>query len=143
MRAFLGVVLIVLLAGCKHPLAVRGMGDIVELNEGVRSCSYEDSYERRASCVDNAVTVGAYAVSYRAEARTGWEFSHWDWDGGTACQFQEQPELCAYDIAAEVVALTEEKWPGIVLPATVAVFAELDRDDDGLVDSLDPAPGVL
>ena len=76
LRAPVILVLALLAAACKHPLAIVGEGDIVDLNEGTYGCSLEQFQNGDPAC-DNEVTSDYFPV-YSAVPREGWAFSHWD-----------------------------------------------------------------
>lgn len=85
--AFRIVFFLTLLAGCSHPLEIVGGGDILS-ESTTRDCSWEAQ-----PCAN--VIVGSYEDSYRAVAREGWQFSHWDNyceqmgnDSTTPCTFE-------------------------------------------------------
>ena len=71
-----------LLVACKHPLAIEGRGDIVELLKGERGCTLAQFESQSPSCTENAVSDENYTVSYQAVPRSGWQFSRWR---GTRC----------------------------------------------------------
>ena len=42
MRALTALLCALVLSACKHPLEIRGEGDIVERLQGLRGCTYEE-----------------------------------------------------------------------------------------------------
>jgi polyhydroxybutyrate depolymerase len=107
------------LGACKHPLAVQGEGDIVELLTGERGCTLAQSQAGSTRCRDNEVSGEDYAVSYQAIPHPGWAFSRWR---GTPCGAQPQPDLCDYAYPQLFVDYMDEVLPGYSAPETVAVF---------------------
>ena len=59
------------LQACKHPLAIEGEGDIVDLNGSGHGCTLEQFQAQDGACKRNEVR-GEYIVTYRAEPRPGW-----------------------------------------------------------------------
>ena len=108
-----------LLAACKHPLEIRGEGDIVERLAGVRGCTLEEFQAGASRCTDNEVVDSAYTVSYEAIPRPGYRFAYWE---GTACATTTDEGFCEYDVAPVWVSFTNLTWPGFTMPATTAVF---------------------
>ena len=104
----------ILVAGCSHPLVIKGDGDILS-GSGTRNCFLEDFQTGSESCSSNLV-VGAYLETYYAVPREGWHFEYWDnycTDGLTADQ-------CSFDFDASVV---RQFW-GQTVPPLVAVFSQ-------------------
>lgn len=62
---------------CKHPLAIKGQGDITERLKGARGCSLEEFRSSSPRCTDNEVSDADYTVSYGAVPRPGWLFTGW------------------------------------------------------------------
>ena len=112
-----------LLQACKHPLAIEGEGDIVERLVGHRGCPLEEFQASSPRCTENEVAGEDYIVSYEAIPRPGWKFD--GWAGGTACAPESTPPYCDYNVDKEFVELTDQLWPGTVLPPTVAVFSRV------------------
>ena len=63
-----------ILQACKHPLAIEGEGDIVEVFGSGRGCLLEQFREGNAACTENEV-AGDYYVNYQARPRKGWRFA--------------------------------------------------------------------
>ncbi len=113
-----------LLQACKHPLAIEGEGDIIEQLLGHRGCTLEEFQASSPRCTENEVAGEDYIVSYEAIPRPGWKFD--GWAGGTACANDSTPPYCDYNVARASVELTDQTWPDIVFPPTVAVFSRAD-----------------
>jgi hypothetical protein len=111
-----------ILAGCKQPLAIVGEGDIIELESGVRGCALEEFSAAWARCTDNNVLVTETAV-YRALARPGWSFSHWE----GVCAKDSPEQDCQQNYNEAQVNFWDDNFPGLPVPALTAVFIE-DND---------------
>jgi hypothetical protein len=107
---------------CKHPLAIQGQGDVVEVLSGLRGCSLEEFQADSPRCTDNEVLGEDYVVSYQAVPRPDWGFVGWE---GTACSASSAFLHCDYTVSQAWVDFTNLTWPGTVLAPTVAVFAPL------------------
>jgi len=116
---------LLLLAACKHPLAIDGEGDIVERLEGERGCTLEEFQAASPRCTDNEVTGEAYIASYEPVARPGWVFSGWE---GTACGGDSVGDNCDYNVGKAWVDFTDTNFPNFVFPATRAVFIPEEVD---------------
>jgi vitelline membrane outer layer protein 1 len=112
-------ILVFLLSGCRHPLAIQGEGDIVELLRGGRGCSLEQYAASASRCVENNVVGKEYRVVYKAIPRPGWVFAGWE---GTACQASSEPDLCEYDMPFEWVKAMNRDHPNARIPPTIARF---------------------
>jgi CubicO group peptidase (beta-lactamase class C family) len=110
----------VLLQACKHPLAIVGEGDIIDVNNSDYGCTLEQSQAGDAACTDNEVT-GDYHVNFRAEPRLGWRFVQWE---GPCAQTSEYRH-CRIDVTADWVSWWEEVASGFEIPASTAVFEEV------------------
>ena len=108
-----------LLAACKHPLAIRGNGDIVERNGTGRGCTLEQFEAGEATCTENEV-LDAYVVRYLGMPHPGWYFERWE----GPCDTSDWP-FCQLSIPAEVVAQVDLDHPDIEIPPSVAVFSPL------------------
>ncbi len=111
-----------LMAGCKHPLAITGEGDIVETVNGVRGCAFEEYEAQWARCTDNEVQNNETAI-YRALPRPGWRFSHWD----GICAKDSPGDDCQQNYTQGLANFWDDNFPGLPLPSLTAVFVE---DDD-------------
>jgi hypothetical protein len=119
MKLILSLSLLLLIAACKHPLAVQGEGDIVEVRNGIRGCTFEESQSSDPRCTENAVVNQDYAVSYEPVPRDGWAFVRWE---GTACAQQSLLPFCEYDVPGAWVNAFNDAIEDLGFPATVAVF---------------------
>lgn len=119
-RIVLVIFCIFLVQACKHPLAIKGKGDIIERLNGVRGCTYQEFQDQSPRC-ENLVVEDDYKVSYRAKAQSGWVFVGWE---GTACAPESKPPRCEYDVSRQSVDFVNLTWPDTVMPATVAVFKQ-------------------
>ena len=135
MRVFCTALFLLVLPACKHPLAIVGEGDIVELNGSGRGCTLEQYQLQDAACTDNEAT-GDYLVNYRAIARPGWTFVRWDGACGPKSSFPD----CRFDYPAASVNFWDANFAHIPTPPLTAVFEEPDSDSDGVVDRLDDFP---
>ena len=105
------------LQGCKHPLAIVGEGDIVELNGSGRGCSLEQHAAQDTACVDNEVE-GDYFVNYKAQPRPGWRFVRWQGPCGPDSDFGH----CRLQVTADVVAQWDAGEEHAQAPPSTAVF---------------------
>ncbi len=119
MKKILIITSIFLLHACKHPLAIEGEGDIVERLAGERGCTLEEFREEAPRCTDNEVVSEEYIVSYQPVPRDGWEFAAWE---NLNCDKASEGNNCDYNVSASLATLWEERFPGFVTPASVAVF---------------------
>ncbi len=108
--------LLIFLQACKHPLAIVGEGDIVDLNGSDFGCTLTQFSADAALC-ENDVS-GDYFVNYAAVPRPGWRFSHWE--GG--CGNRAKGESCRINANASAVAAWDEKHGDVPIPALTAVF---------------------
>lgn len=105
------------LQACKHPLAIDGEGDIVEVSGSARGCTLEQYQGRLETCTENLVT-GDYQVSYQAVPRSGWVFVRWS----GPCSPQSEFQHCSFNISASAVEWWDETYPFMAAPTTTAVF---------------------
>jgi hypothetical protein len=110
MRLLLFALLLSLgISACRHPIEIVGEGDVMSAT-GNRDCLLEDFQERLANCVNNDV-VEAYAETYYAVPRTGWQFGGW----GHYCATKSGDEGCSFNIsAAQVEEYIDETMPSLV-----------------------------
>ena len=125
------------LQACKHPLAIEGEGDIVELTNSGRGCTLEQFQAGDPACTDNEVT-GDYFVNYRAEPRPGWRFLRWDGPCANNSDFQH----CRFDIDADTVAWWETNYPDAEATPSIAVFAPIEGQGARLSGTSGPIAGV-
>ena len=120
LRILLFVFLPLVLAACKHPLAIQGQGDIVERLNGLRGCSLEEfAAGNFSTCTDNDVFVDE-TVLYQGLPRPGWRFSHWE----GPCRKDSVEPLCELNYTENGARYWDENHPDNPLPATTAVFVE-------------------
>lgn len=119
MRPILFIFLALCLQACKHPLEIRGEGDIVERLNGVRGCTLEEFQAASPRCTDNEVVKEDYIVSYEAIPRPGWVFIGWE---GTACSTVTEEGFCEYNLEQAWIDFTDMTWPEFPFPSTIAVF---------------------
>jgi hypothetical protein len=119
------VLLITLLAACKHPLEIEGAGDIVERNNGVRGCALEEFQAGFGRCTNNEIFQDETAL-YQALSRPGWSFSHWD----GACAKDSPAPDCKLEYSADWAQLWDDNYPDLAGPPLTAVFIE-DSDSPG------------
>jgi hypothetical protein len=117
MRSVYAGFMIVLTAGCSHPLAIQGRGDIVELNEQVRGCTYEE-FQAGAERCENWVSGSGYDVRFMPVPHDGWQFTGW---GGLGCNGLDG-DLCTFSLTEAQVAAWVDAAPYTVFPATLAIF---------------------
>jgi len=123
MRIFITLAVLVILQGCKHPLAIVGEGDIVDLNGGGFGCTLEQFRAGDPACTENNVT-GRYYVNYRANPRPGWKFVRWE----GPCSKKSIPPHCRLDVSSQDVSRWDAEHPDIEIPATIAVFEPSDGE---------------
>ena len=124
MRHFLLALGSLALVACKHPLAIEGEGDIVERLSGERGCTLEEFQASSPRCTDNEAVDEPYQAKFEAVPRPGWRFVGWE---GTGCANTSVPPFCEYNFAEAAVVFTDATWPGIEIPATVAVFKRISQ----------------
>ena len=122
LRTSLVLILGLLLGACRHPLVIKGQGDIIELNAGLRGCALEEFQAAWPRCAENEVS-GDEAVRYRALPRPGWRFLRWD--GYCAPESRGADCELSYDKAA--IEWWEDSFPGRDAAPLTAIFVS----DDG------------
>ncbi len=118
MRVLIFLLSVALLQACKHPLAIRGEGDIVDLNGTGRGCSLEQFQAQDPACIDNEVIDEDYFVNYRAVPRTGWRFAGWEGN----CGNESLAPDCRFDVRRAWVNAFNNKRPDFTFPTLTAVF---------------------
>jgi len=121
MRILPGLVILLFLQACKHPLAIEGEGDIVDLNGGTFGCTLEQFQSGHTACTDNNVT-SEYDVNYQAIPRPGWKFVGWEGD----CGHQSKPPYCRFEAGSSSVDYWDSNFADIEIPALTAVFEPVD-----------------
>tara|TARA_R110001592_G_scaffold363396_2_gene687631 strand:+ start:48718 stop:50022 length:1305 start_codon:yes stop_codon:yes gene_type:complete len=121
LRITLVFLLGLLLAACRHPLVIRGQGDIIELNSGTRGCALEEFQADWARCTDNEVTNDE-AARYSALPRPGWRFARWE----GYCAAESRGKDCEIDYVKAGAEWWEEFFPDQDAAPLIAIFA---RDD--------------
>lgn len=121
LRISLGILLGLLLAACRHPLAIQGQGDIIELNFGTRGCALEEFQADWVRCTDNDVSNDE-AVRYRALPRPGWLFARWE----GYCAAESRGKDCEIDYTRAGIEWWEEFFPDQDAAPLTAIFS---RDD--------------
>ena len=124
------------LQGCRHPLAIVGEGDIVELNGSGRGCSLEQYRAQAASCIENEVS-GNYFVNYQARPRPGWRFVRWEGPCGQDSDFGH----CRLQVPADIVAQWDASEEDAQAPASTAVFQPVSGETGYLLAGT-PVAGV-
>jgi hypothetical protein len=127
-------VAIVVLQACKHPLAIGGKGDIVDITNSGRGCTLEQFQTKDKACTENEVT-GDYFVSYKAEPRPGWRFVRWE-----GCPPTSDFQHCSFGVSAATVDWWDETHPDIELAPSTAVFQPITGETGYLVG---PGPVVV
>lgn len=126
---------ILILQGCKHPLSIVGEGDIVDLNNSGHGCTLEQFQSQDVACTENEVS-GSYDVNYQAIPRPGWQFVRWE----GPCSKESRTPICSHEVTAEELVQWEASYPGIEIPATVAVFeiiqTEFTEAEAGAIEAL-------
>lgn len=129
LRVLASLIFVLILQACKHPLAIEGEGDIVDLNGRGYGCTLEQFQAGDPACENDV--QGDYFVNYEPLPHEGWKFSHWD----GSCGHLSEPPNCRFDIPDAWVFYwdAEVKLP---IPTLTAVFEEIDpqANDDPLDD---------
>ncbi len=125
MRLLYGVLLLLALQACKHPLAIVGEGDIVDLNGSDFGCTLEQFEANDVACTENEVT-GDYFVNYQAVPRPGWRFVRWD----GPCGHLSEDNNCRFDVASLWVVFWDRDYGEFPIPASTAVFEAFDGETD-------------
>ena len=120
-QAICVVVCLSALSACRHPLAIEGEGDIVELNFGIRGCSLEEFRAGWSRCADNDVT-DTESVVYRGLPRPGWKFSHWT----GRCANNPPGQDCPVSYKKQSIEWWEDNYPDVEPKPLTAHFV---RDD--------------
>lgn len=105
-----------ILQACKHPLAIEGEGDIVDLNGNGFGCTLEQFQSDDPACQNDV--IGDYYANYSAVPRPGWVFSHWD---GSCGHLTEEPQ-CRFDVGSFFVSFWDLTYGAIPIPTLTAVF---------------------
>jgi len=124
---FIGIASILLtsvsLHGCKHPLAIVGEGDIVDIGNSGRGCTLEQFRAGDSACTENEVS-GDYFVNYKAVPRSGWRFVRW----GGPCPPDSDFQHCKFKVDKEAVAWWERTYPDNAIPPSTAVFQRIEGE---------------
>jgi hypothetical protein len=108
---------LLLLQACKHPLAIVGEGDIVDLNKTGFGCTLAQFNDDDPACANDVQSD--YLVNYSAVPHPGWRFSHWD----GACGQLSEGDNCRFDVPVLFVDYWDTKIKFQVDRLT-AVFVE-------------------
>ncbi|MFT5485060.1 MAG: hypothetical protein ACI9GW_003730 [Halieaceae bacterium] len=119
MKLIISLLFLLLLQACKHPLAIIGQGDIVDLNGGVFGCTYEEFQADEVACENDV--QDDYYVNYQAVPHVGWQFSHWD----GACGHFSEGENCRFEVDEVLIAYWDANIEEVIEPLT-AVFVAID-----------------
>jgi serralysin len=125
------------LSACKHPLAIDGEGDIVEITNSGRGCTLEQFQSQDSACTDNAVT-GEYFVNYKAVPRPGWRFVAWN----GLCDLSSTFQHCRFEVTEDVVDWWDARHPDADMPATTAIFAPITGERGQLMGTGTPVAGI-
>jgi RHS Repeat len=120
----------VALQACKHPLAIEGEGDIVDVNSSGHGCTLEQFRAQDAACTANEVS-GDYFVNYKAQPRPGWRFVRWD----GPCSPQSDFQHCRVNITGAGVTWWDDTYPDAKIPPSTAVFQPISGKTGYLVDT--------
>ncbi|MEM8562858.1 MAG: hypothetical protein AAGF57_11520 [Pseudomonadota bacterium] len=123
LRCTLAFTTVLMMSACRHPLAIQGEGDIIELNRGERGCALEEFRANLARCTDNEVSA-TESVRYRALPRPGWRFIRWD----GYCSPESRNRDCEIDYTRAGVDWWEDNFPGSPAAPLRAIFM---RDNAG------------
>ncbi len=151
MKGISAFALLFILTACKHPLAIEGEGDIVDLNGSDHGCTLEQFQAEDIACTENEV-LGDYDVEYSAVPRDGWEFVGWT----GPCAPRSVVPTCTLSTTAAAVEFWDAEYAEYPIPATIAHFeripeglpedpgeagmatlAGIDSDDDGVRDDIE------
>ncbi|MFT5484521.1 MAG: hypothetical protein ACI9GW_003187 [Halieaceae bacterium] len=111
------------LAACKHPLAIDGEGDIVDQNESGFGCTLEQFRDGDLVCIENDITTD-YFVNYAAVPRSGWTFVRWD----GACGHLSEGNNCRFDVAAVLTTFWDGQFSAFPIDPLTAVFEQEQGD---------------
>jgi hypothetical protein len=117
MKTLITLAAILLLQACKHPLAIIGEGDIVDLNASGHGCTLEQFQAQDPACTENDVT-GFYDVIYQAIPRPGWKFVRWE----GPCGVDSRKPLCSHNVSDTRLTWWEENFSDADVPTTTVVF---------------------
>ena len=117
------------LQACKHPLAIVGEGDIVDINNTGHGCTLEQFQAGGPACTENEVT-GDYDVNYMAESRPGSRFVRWEGPCAQVSDFQ----YCRIESEEEWVVWMDDNYPDYEFPPSTAVFEPITGEIGYLVD---------
>ena len=126
----------VILCACKHPLAIVGGGDIVEVGNSGRGCTLEQFRAGDNACTNNEVS-GDYYVNYKAVPRPGWRFVSWEGPCPPDSDFQH----CRFKVDGEAVAWWDDTHPDQAIPPSTAVFQPIEGETGYLLAGT-PVAGV-
>ena len=115
--------MLLVLPACKHPLAIVGEGDIVDLNGSDFGCTLEQYQADDAACLGNEVVDVDYHVNYAAIPRPGWKFVRWEGN----CGATSESDNCRFDASAAAVSAFDEAGVDTSSTKITAVF-ELEND---------------
>jgi hypothetical protein len=122
------VVAVLLLQACRHPLAIEGEGDIVDVNNSGHGCTLEQFQAQDTDCTENEVS-GDYFVNYKAEPRLGWRFVRWDGPCSPNSDFQH----CRLDASQVALDWWDETYPDAEIPPSTAVFEPITGNTGFLI----------
>jgi YD repeat-containing protein len=131
-----GLIATVALHGCKHPLAIVGEGDIVDVSNSGRGCTLEQFRARDKACTKNEVS-GDYFVNYKAVPRPGWRFVRWDGPCPPDSDFQH----CGFKVSKAAVDWWDQTYPNRNIPPSTAVFSPITGETGYLLAGT-PVTGV-
>ena len=126
-----------ILHGCKHPLAIEGQGDIVDVDNSGRGCTLEQFQAGDSACTQNEVS-GDYFVNYKAVPRPGWRFVRWE----GPCPLDSEFQHCKFRVTREAVAWWDETYPENAIPPSTAVFQPIEGETGHLLAGT-PVAGVF
>jgi hypothetical protein len=115
-RILTSLAILLLLQACKHPLAIVGEGDIVDLNGTGYGCTYEQFAAGGSAC--DLDVQGDYLVNYQAVPRPGWKFVRWE----GPCGHMSVAPNCMIETVAAWVAFWDQTYSHIAIPRTLAIF---------------------
>jgi hypothetical protein len=134
LRPLATLALLLVLQACKHPLAIVGEGDIVDLNGSGFGCTLEQFQASDPACENDVQSD--YFVSYEAVPRAGWRFVEWQ----GPCRSNSEVPYCSLEAPQAWSLYMDATFPGVPMSTTTAVFEELDSDSDGVFDNADAFP---
>jgi hypothetical protein len=122
------VLTLLTLQACKHPLAIVGKGDIVDVDGSEHGCTLEQFNAQHVACIENEVT-DRYFVNYKAVPRAGWRFVRW----GGPCSPRSDFQHCSFEASKALVVWWDETFPELKIPASTAVFEQISGETGYLV----------